>query len=98
MSLLPHFLTTHSICRPYFFPFFPFPKALSSPSPRKTKAVPSHCLCDMGWAKMRTEPRMVKNLRVVVKMEHSSGPNVVTVMKMKFCKLLGYNSYQKCLK
>lgn len=53
----------------------------------KTNRVPSHCREDMGWAKTMTEARMVKNLRVVVKMEQSSGPNVVTVMKMKFCNL-----------
>ena len=35
---------------------------------------------------MITEPRIVKNLRVVVMMEHVNGPNVVTVTKMKCCE------------
>ena len=60
------------------------PKALSSPSPANTRAVPSHWRDDMGWENKSTEARIVKNLRVVVKMEQRSGPKVVTVMKMKF--------------
>lgn len=32
-----------------------------------------------------TDPKMVKNFRVVVIMEQVSGPNVETVMKMKVC-------------
>ncbi len=32
---------------------------------------------------------MVKNLRVVVKMEHVSGPKCITVRKMKFCVCVG---------
>ena len=34
---------------------------------------------------MRTEPRMVKNFLVVVKMEHVRGPKLVMVVNMKFC-------------
>lgn len=33
-----------------------------------------------------TDPKMVKNFRVVVMMEQVSGPNVETVMKMKVWK------------
>lgn len=62
------------------------PYKLSKPSPVNTKRVPSHCLEDIGFWKIITEPRMVKNLRVVVTMEQVSGPNLATVMKMNVWK------------
>ena len=63
---------------------FALPNATSSPRPMKTRSVPAHWRDDIGCAKSSTEPRIVKNLRVVVKTEHISGPKVVTVRKMKF--------------
>ena len=36
--------------------------------------------------KKMTEPRTVKNLRVVVTTEHGSGPKSLTIRKMKNCK------------
>ena len=50
----------------------------------------------MGWEKISTEARMVKNLRVVVKMEQRSGPKVVTVMKIKFCNKIHKQSNICC--
>ena len=58
----------------------------SSMSPRKTRTVPPHWRWDMGWPNHAMEHRIVKNLRVVVKMEQVSGPNVVTVLKMNIWK------------
>lgn len=44
--------------------------------------VPNHCKVLMTFPKSSTDPRMVKNFRVVVMMEHVSGPKYTTVMKM----------------
>lgn len=40
----------------------------------------------MGLANRMTDAKMVKNLRVVVMMEHVRGPKYTTVMKIKLCK------------
>lgn len=61
------------------------PKYVSNPSPRNTKTTPTHCRPRRGWENIITEPRMVKNFRVVVKIEQVSGPKCVTVKKIKFC-------------
>lgn len=45
--------------------------------------VPSHCKGVMTFPNNSTEPRMVKNFRVVVTMEHVRGPKYTTVIKMK---------------
>lgn len=52
-------------------------------SPRKTRMVPNHCTGLMRFPNSSTDPRMVKNFRVVVMMEQVSGPKYTTVMKMK---------------
>lgn len=62
--------------------FFSFPYALSSPRPRNTSTVPAHCLEFMGFWKIITDPKMVKNFLVVVMMEQGKGPNDVTVINM----------------
>jgi len=66
------------------------PKVLSSDKPANTSTVPVHCNVLRGCRKISTEPRIVKNLRVVVKMLHVSGPKYVTVRKIKFCNII-YN-------
>ena len=53
-------------------------------SPENTKAAPNHCRPLSAFPKKMTEPRTVKNFRVVVAMEQGSGPNSVTHMKMKY--------------
>ena len=53
--------------------------------PENTKTVPSHCLVIRLLPKKMTEARMVKNFRVVVMIEHGSGPKSVTHRKMKNC-------------
>lgn len=58
----------------------------SRKSPRKTSAVPITCRTVSRLPKMNTEQRIVKNLRVVVTIEHVNGPNHSIVRKMKFCK------------
>ena len=65
---------------------FSLPYKISNVKPAKTKTVPNHCRGAMAWEKMMTEARMVKNLRVVVMMEHIRGPNVVTVKNTNICK------------
>ena len=47
----------------------------SKPSPTNTRHTPSHCWVIKELPKMSTEPRIVKNFLVVVKMEQVSGPN-----------------------
>ena len=59
------------------------PYTMSSVKPTNTKMMPNHWRAATGCMKMITEPRMVKNFRVVVMMEHMSGPNVVTDMNTK---------------
>ena len=51
----------------------------SRASPAKTKSEPAHCWELKAFPKYITENRIVKNLRVVVTIEHQSGPNVVTI-------------------
>lgn len=51
--------------------------------PAKTRTAPIHCLLERTLPKKMTEPRTVKNLRVVVMMEQGRGPNSLTHMKMK---------------
>ncbi len=58
----------------------------------KTRPVPAHCRKLIGCAKMSTDARIVKNLRVVVKIEHVKGPNEVTVKKMNDCNENGDKS------
>lgn len=48
---------------------------------------PTHCRGRRGLANRITEPRIVKNLRVVVKMEQVRGPSSVIVVNI--------NSYTK---
>ena len=50
-----------------------------------TNVAPSHCLLMRVLPKMMTEPRTVKNFRVVVAIEQGKGPNSLTHMKMKYC-------------
>lgn len=51
--------------------------------PMNTKIVPIHCMLDITFPNRSTEPRMVKNFRVVVMMEQVRGPKYTTVMKIK---------------
>jgi len=51
----------------------------------KTRNTPIHCRGNSALPNMMTDPRMVKNLRVVVMMEVVRGPKWITVQKMKFC-------------
>jgi len=44
----------------------------------KTKSVLIHCLVFIGFWKIRTEKRMVKNFRVVVITDVVRGPKVTT--------------------
>ena len=69
----------------YFVSFIVLPNLSLRTSPAKTMAVPTHCRVMRALPKKTTEPRIVKNFLVVVMMEHMSGPNSDTVMKMKFC-------------
>ena len=62
------------------------PYLLSMARPMKTSTAPNHCFDDIGLLKMITEPSMVKNFRVVVMIEHFSGPNDVMVVKIKCLK------------
>ncbi|KAK2564800.1 hypothetical protein P5673_011488 [Acropora cervicornis] len=64
--------------------FFAFPKKLSSVNPVNTNATPIHWRAIRELPNNNTEPKMVKNFRVVVIMEHVRGPKFATVMKMKF--------------
>ena len=50
----------------------------------KTNAVPAICCVEIGFRKIKIEQRIVKNFRVVVKIEHVNGPNHSIVRKMKF--------------
>lgn len=54
--------------------------------PTNTRIAPSHCLPDIGFPNKNTDPKIVKNLRVVVMIEHVSGPNVVIVVNIKCLK------------
>jgi len=58
---------------------------LSRKSPVNTMTVANHCLYRRLFPNKITEPSTVKNLRVVVMMEHGSGPKSLTVRKMKNC-------------
>ena len=69
--------------------FFSFPYVMSNDSPANTIIVPPHCRILIGFWNRITEPRIVKNFLVVVIIEHTSGPNSVTVMKIKFWKEKG---------
>ena len=64
---------------------FPFPRKMSSPSPRNTSSTPAHCRVTRALPKITTEARMVKNFLVVVKIEQVRGPKLVMVVKMKYC-------------
>lgn len=57
----------------------------SRASPANTKSDPAHCCELRAFPKYITENKIVKNLRVVVTIEHQSGPNVVTIEKIKYC-------------
>ena len=59
------------------------PNFESIAKPTKTKIAPNHCLFVIGLPNKKTEPKIVKNLRVVVIIEHVNGPNVVIVVNMK---------------
>lgn len=59
---------------------------MSRISPAKTHMTPNHWRAISEFPNKRTDPRMVKNFRVVVIMEHVRGPKLATVMKMKFYK------------
>ena len=72
----------------FMFDFAGRPKHMSNPSPKNTRATPNHCLPCSGLLKMSTEPRMVKNFLVVVKMEQVRGPKLLMVVNMKFCTFL----------
>ncbi len=56
------------------------------PSPKNTKATPTHCLGRRGFMKMITDAKMVKNFLVVVMMDVVRGPKWVTVRNIKFWK------------
>lgn len=71
----------------FMFDFAGRPKYMSNPSPKNTRATPNHCLPCSGLLKISTEPRMVKNFLVVVKMEHVRGPKLLMVVNMKFCPM-----------
>ena len=58
---------------------------MSKARPVKTKAVPSHCRRSKECPNTMTEANMVKNFLVVVAMEQGSGPNDVTIRKIKCC-------------
>lgn len=51
-------------------------------SPKKTRMVPNHCRGLITFPNSNTEPRMVKNFRVVVTIEQVRGPKYTTVIKM----------------
>ena len=59
----------------------------SKNKPLNTIIVPNHCLIDKELPKIKTDPKTVKNFRVVVITEHGSGPNSETIRKMKVCPM-----------
>lgn len=59
------------------------PYSWSNMRPAKTKIVPNHCNALIGCWKIMIDASTVKNLRVVVAIEHTRGPNVEIVRKMK---------------
>ncbi len=63
--------------------FLSLPYTVSRMMPPNTREAPTHCMAAMAWLKMKTDARMEKNLRVVVMIEHVSGPYDVIVTKMK---------------
>ena len=65
--------------------FEALPKEISNPRPMNTSTTPNHCLLRREFPNMRTEPRIVKNFLVVVKIEHVRGPKFVIVVKMNIC-------------
>lgn len=67
----------------YFFILISFPYFESKARPANTRIAPSHCLELIGFPNKNTDPKMVKNLRVVVMIEQVSGPNVVIVVNIK---------------
>jgi len=63
---------------------FFFPWICSRKSPRKTSIVPRIWRSERIFPNNNTEQSIVKNFRVVVKIEHVNGPNHSIVKKIKF--------------